>query len=142
MATTTTTAPFVTWNETWMIGVYQLDAQHKNLIEILNRLHDAMSRGQGKEILKSTLESLVSYTKAHFATEEMLMKQSGYPDLEAHKREHQALTAKVLEFQGNFEAGRIGLGVEVMHFLGSWLQGHIRGTDKKYVPFLNASGFR
>lgn len=141
MATTTTT-PFVTWNDSWVIGVKQIDAQHMNLVKILNQLHDAMSRGQGKDVLKSTLESLVSYTRAHFAAEEQLMKQSGYPDLEAHKREHEALTAKVVEFQRNFESGHIGLGVEVMHFLGSWLQGHIRGTDKKYVPSLHANGVR
>jgi len=92
--------------------------------------------------LGSTLDSLVRYTQAHFTAEERLMEQSGYPDLAAHKREHEALTEKVLDFQRNFDAGRIGMGVEVMQFLGSWLQGHIRGSDKKYVPSLHAKGLR
>ena len=138
----TATAPFVTWNESWVIGVQEIDAQHKNLVSILNQLHQAMALGHGKDVLGSTLNSLVSYTKAHFAAEERLMLQSRYPDLTAHKKEHEVLTEKVVEFQRNFDAGRIGLGVDVMQFLSAWLQGHIRGTDKKYVPFLHANGIR
>ena len=125
-----------------MVGVKQIDAEHKNLVSILNQLHEAMRRGQGKDVLGSTLDSLVSYTKAHFTNEERLLQQSGYPDLVAHKREHELLTNKVLEFQRNFNAGRIGLSLDVMEFLSSWLQGHIKGTDKKYIPCLHANGIR
>lgn len=134
--------PFVTWNDSWVVGVQEIDAQHKHLVALLNQLHEAMQLGQGKDVMKNILGGLIQYTKAHFAAEERLMQQSKYPDLVAHKREHAALTDKVLTFQKDFEAGRIGMGVEVMQFLGSWLQGHIRGTDKKYVPFLHANGVR
>jgi hemerythrin len=138
----TATAPFVTWNDSWVIGVQEIDAQHKNLVSILNQLHQAMSLGHGKDVLGGILNSLIGYTKAHFAAEEKLMQQNRYPDIVAHKKEHELLTAKVVDFQRNFDAGRIGVGVEVMQFLSGWLQGHIRGTDKKYVPFLHASGVR
>jgi len=52
------------------------------------------------------------------------------------------LTEKVLDFQKNFTAGRVAMGIEVMRFLSSWLEGHLRGSDKKYVPFLHANGRR
>jgi hemerythrin len=134
--------PFVTWNDSWVIGVQEIDAQHKKLVSLLNQLHEALSQGQGKEVLAGVLDSLVRYTKAHFTAEERLMQQNGYPDLISHKREHEQLTEKVLEFQKNFTSSRIGMGVEVVHFLGTWLQSHIRGSDKKYVPFLHANGQR
>ncbi len=140
MATTTT--QFVTWNDTWLVGVQEVDAQHKHLVSLLNQLHEAMMQGHGKNVLGPILDSLVRYTQVHFTAEERLMQQSKYPDIVNHKREHDALTQKVLDFQKNFVAGRIALGIEVMQFLSSWLQGHIRGTDKKYVPFLHASGIR
>lgn len=125
-----------------MVGVKEVDAQHKHLVSLLNQLHKAMGQGHSKDVLGGVLDSLVRYTQAHFMAEEKLMEQSKYPDLAAHKREHVELTEKVLEFQQSFTAGRIALGVEVMQFLGSWLQGHIRGSDKKYVPFLHANGVR
>jgi hemerythrin-like metal-binding protein len=83
---------------------------------------------------------MIRYTQAHFAAEERLMEKGGYPDIVAHKRQHADLTKKVLDFQKDFVSGRLGLGVEVMQCLGAWLQGHIRGTDKKYVPYLHAKG--
>jgi hemerythrin len=140
MATVET--PFVTWNDSWLIGVREIDIQHQNLVSLLNQLHEAMSQGRGKDVLGGILESLVRYTKAHFAAEERLMQQNGYPDIIAHKSEHEQLTKKVLEFQKEFVSGRIAMGVEVMQFLGSWLRSHIRGSDRKYVPCLLANGVR
>ncbi len=140
MATTTT--QFVTWNDTWLVGVQEVDAQHKHLVSLLNQLHEAMIQGHGKDVLGGILDSLVRYTQVHFAAEERMMEQSKYPDLVNHKREHEALTQKVLDFQKNFATGRVAMGIEVLQFLSSWLQGHIRGTDKKYVPFMHASGIR
>jgi len=138
----TATAPFVTWNDSLTIGVQEIDAQHKNLVSVLNQLHLAMSQGHGKDVMGTTLNSLVSYTRAHFAAEERIMRQNGYPDIAAHKKEHEALTEKVLTFQHDFDAGRVGMGVDVMQFLGTWLKEHIRGSDRKYVPFLHAHGVR
>lgn len=36
----------------------------------------------------SVLNDFFIYTSTHFLTEETLLKQNGYPDLEAHKAEH------------------------------------------------------
>ena len=47
----TATAPFVTWNDTWTIGVQEIDAQHKNLVSVLSQLHVAMSQGHGKDVM-------------------------------------------------------------------------------------------
>ncbi len=138
----TAIAQFVTWNNSWLVGVKEIDAQHKNLVAILNQLHEAMTRGQGKDVLGAILASLVNYTKAHFTAEERMMHESGYPDIVAHKYEHQQLTAKVVDFQKKFDSGSIGIGVEVMQFLSAWLQGHIKGTDKKYTPYMHAKGFQ
>ena len=136
------TAPFVNWNESWLIGVQEVDAQHKNLVSLLNQLHQAMSEGKGKDVLGGILDGLVSYTKAHFSTEERMMEKIGYPDLLEHKREHMALTKKVLDFQQQFKAGGAGMSVGIIEFLRTWLQSHILGTDVKYVPLVHSKGIR
>jgi hemerythrin len=122
------------WNDSYNTGIGSVDAQHKTLFQIANRLHEAMTAGQGKAALGSILERLVQYTAAHFAHEERLMRLSDYPELAAHKALHEALTKQVLEFQAKFQTGQATMSVQLLHFLKNWLVGHIQGTDMKYVP--------
>jgi hemerythrin len=142
MKTTPNTETFLTWDDSWLVGVREVDGQHRHLVSLLNFLHQSMSRGQGKDILAGILTSLVNYTAVHFAAEERLMQKHHYPDLDAHKIEHQELTAKVMEYQRRFVSGEITLSLEVLEFLGNWLRNHIIGSDRKYVPFLRAEAVR
>jgi hemerythrin len=47
-----------------------------------------------------------------------------------------------MEIKGKLNRGEMVMTVEVMTFLKDWLAGHIKGTDKKYGPFLSAKGVR
>jgi hemerythrin len=138
----TLTAPFVVWNESWLIGVQEVDAQHKQLVSLVNQLHQAMSQGKGKEVLGGILDSLILYTQQHFSAEERMLEQNQYPDLLEHKRQHVALTKKVVDFQQEFKGGTMGMSLDIMQFLKTWLQSHILGTDVKYVPLLHSKGIR
>lgn len=129
---------FMVWQDSWLVGVQTIDAQHKKLVSLINQLHEAMRIGQSKTVLTQILASLVDYTRAHFAAEEQLLQTHKYPDLPAHRIEHQKLTSKVLDFQEEFTAGNATLGVDVMQFLSNWLRDHILGTDMKYVPVLRS----
>jgi hemerythrin len=122
------------------VNVRELDAQHQKLVGLVRTLHEAMRNKQGKEALKKIFSGLVAYTATHFATEERLMQQAGYPELEEHRRIHEKMTAKVLALQQEFQQGKVGLTLEVMKFLENWVEKHILGTDKKYGPHLNQQG--
>jgi hemerythrin-like metal-binding protein len=124
------------WNNDYSVGIGSIDAQHQNLFRIVGELYAAMSAGQGKTVLAKTLDRLVQYTASHFAHEERLMGLHGYPDLAAHKAQHDALKAKVLQFQADFESGHVAMTTQLFQFVNDWLVVHIQGTDRKYVPFL------
>jgi hemerythrin-like metal-binding protein len=115
-----------------------VDAQHKMLFGIANELYTAMIAGQSKMAMARILDRLVQYTKVHFAHEERLMRLHDYPDLAPHKAEHDALTAKVVKFQNDFQQGQVNMSVQLLQFLKNWLEGHIRGSDQKYSPFLKS----
>jgi len=136
----TATALLFPWSETYSVKIGVVGMQHKNLVNIVNELHQAMVGGKGKEILGQSLTSLIKYTQFHFSTEEKLMQSHHYPDYLAHKAEHEQLTNTVLDFQRKFQSNEIGLTVEVMDFLKDWLGKHILGSDKKYGPYLNSKG--
>ena len=126
----------ITWDDSYSVQVKDIDEQHLQLIYLINKMHDAMSTGQGKLILAEILEELVDYTKTHFSYEEQIMLKCQYPDFNAHKDAHEALTKKVMDFQKRYQAGQVALSVEMMNFLKDWLTNHIVETDKRYIPYL------
>jgi hemerythrin-like metal-binding protein len=132
----------IEWNPNLSVNVSQIDAQHKNLIKIVNDLHAAMSAGKGSEKTKEILMNLVAYTKVHFSTEEDLMNKHSYPAFLTHKKEHDDLTKQVVDFQTQYSSGRANLSIELMNFLRNWLVNHIQGIDKKYSSFFNERGVK
>lgn len=129
----------IVWGPNLMVGVQQIDNQHKKLVELVNKLNDAMVAGHGRDIIGPTLNELVKYTQLHFATEEGLMKLHGYEHTAEHKAEHNKLLHDVGEFKKRFDAGNSMLSVELLRFLRDWLSRHILGSDKKLAAVLNAA---
>ena len=106
----------IEWENYYSVGISIIDKQHQKLIIIINDLADAMRQGKGREITKQIINDLKNYTLEHFTTEENYFKEFDYPDTEEHIKEHHDFIDKVNMFQTDFEAGKIGLSVTIMHF--------------------------
>jgi hemerythrin len=130
---------FLEWRSEFSVGVVEFDMQHRQLISIINRLHDAMMQGAPPQALRPILRELVNYTKHHFDREEIALRTSGYPGYAAHRIEHERLADRVFEFAEQFDQGKVTLSIELMRFLRDWLSQHILGSDKAYSVHL-ASG--
>ncbi len=133
-------ADLMRWDSSLQLGIIQIDEQHKQLVGMINDLHRAMKQRQAMAVTSGILERLVSYTVFHFGVEEKLFQKHGYPELNQHKKVHENLVGKVKEFKEKVEHGDATLSMELMDFLKDWLATHIKGTDKKYVPFLKQHG--
>ncbi|MDE2183273.1 MAG: hemerythrin family protein [Alphaproteobacteria bacterium] len=131
------------WNDTYSVGVVELDNDHKKLIALINALFDAMRAQKGREIVGEILDGLVSYTAEHFAREERMFAKTAYPETAAHKVAHRALVQQVLDVQAKYKDGKIAtLSIELMKFLKRWLTDHIQNEDKRYSAHLNGYGIR
>jgi hemerythrin-like metal-binding protein len=130
----------LTWNDTYSVGVEALDDQHNGLFETLNELHDAMAKGQAKNITGPLLQSLVDYTHDHFAAEEALMATTKYPRLIEHRARHHELIQQVNDFVNRFNRGEIALSLPLMQFLREWLTTHIQKEDMAYSGWMNDHG--
>src|SRR5579862_7146579 len=126
------------WKESYSIGVAEIDAQHRKLYHLADQLHAAMNAGKSSDVIAQVLAELVMYTKTHFAAEERLMQRCGYPEFAAHKATHDELTRRVVDLQQQQKSGKTMLSIETLRFLSQWLQQHIGGTDRKYVPCVTA----
>jgi hemerythrin len=128
----------IEWSDKLSVNIPSIDDQHKVLVDLINQLHDAMKTGKSKDVIASVLSSLIDYTKKHFAHEEKCMTQTCYAHLKDHKCQHDDLAVKVLQFEADFKAGKVGLTMEVLTFLQQWLNGHIMKSDKGYSEHLIA----
>ena len=132
--------PLIDWSEALSVGIQSIDEQHKKLVALINALHDSSAQGAGNETLKKILAELTQYTIDHFAYEENLMVKHDYAEYTTHKAAHDALTKQVGELNEKFQAGNAKLSGEIFKFLRTWLNGHIRGTDKRYSAYFSEHG--
>ncbi len=127
----------IEWNNSlYSVKVDQFDNDHKKLVQIINDLHTAMLKGQGKEKLNVILEELQAYTQYHFDAEEKKMVEVNFPGLEEHKTLHNDLIAKLSELIQDFKNGKREVSIETFRFLKEWLFNHIQVVDKQYSSWL------
>lgn len=126
------------WKPEYSVGYVPIDQQHMRLFELADELHTAMTAGKAKDVLGRTLASLISYTKGHFATEEGLMRTHHYPDYAKHKAEHDALTARVVQFEKEFQTASLATAINILPFLRDWLTHHIGQSDQKIAAFFKS----
>jgi hemerythrin len=129
------------WTPEYSVNIKTIDNQHQELVNMLNRLFVAVAQREGNNVIGGILEALRSYTKTHFSLEERLMEQAQYPDLEAHKLEHQKLIGQLDELCRKHLTEDKPIYFEVLRFLKTWLKEHISGEDTKYSTALQQAKF-
>jgi hemerythrin len=132
----------LTWSSKYSVSVQALDDQHRRLIGILNELHAAMLKGQAQRVAGPLLDSLLSYTRDHFSTEERMMSEAGFPGLAEHRAKHQELAGQVGDYVIRYRKGDNTIYLQLLIFLRDWLANHIQKEDQEYGPCLNAHGMR
>jgi hemerythrin-like metal-binding protein len=123
------------WSNRIVLGVSEMDAEHKILVDRINDFIDAMAvRSQDR--MRQTFKAMGAYAAEHFADEEVYMAKIGYPQLDSHKKIHERLLAKVSQYGHEIESGDFEYK-KVAAFLRNWLVSHIMGVDTKYAVHKN-----
>jgi len=125
------------WNDTFSVGVAEMDAQHRKLFILINQLVDCRTARDGttSEKLHDVLSGTLDYTQVHFKAEEDYLQRIGYPQLPAQEKEHAAFVEKmttycmaasygVLDYEGAY------------HYMREWLLSHILESDMQYRHFV------
>lgn len=129
------------WKDSYLIGVEQIDAQHKQLVLTLQDLLDSLHGDDAKaaKASKHTIDFLKGFVVIHFGAEEMYQQAVSFPLYEEHKKLHEGFTAEMREME--FELMRTGYSRPAVEKLAKkltkyWIW-HIVKEDKKigdYVP--------
>lgn len=121
----------MTWRDSFAIGVPQIDKQHKELCDQVDKLFDACNKGKGSEEVLKTLEFLASYTVKHFADEEAFQLKVKYPRFQQHKAKHTDFLNQVtkLKKEATAQGVNIAMVIKINQIISAWLIDHIKNTD-------------
>jgi hemerythrin len=120
------------WDDSFLIGIEELDHEHKVLIDDINRLHEEIARHVEKSEIEKCLGDICARMQAHFALEEHVMKEHGYKFFDEHKREHNELLDSYTEYMAQFlnDTG-VSSSNPIEDNLKHWVIKHIVTSDKK-----------
>lgn len=122
----------VMWQDSYALGMLEIDDQHKMLFDIMNRLWDGIVRGDKPADQAVLLGELERYTVTHFLEEELFMRSIEYPRIEEHMRMHHHFVQKIIDEKKRVMQGE-QVSLNLLHFLRDWLANHILVEDKRYV---------
>lgn len=124
--------PYLQWDDAFLIGVEELDYEHKDLFKRLNTLHAELVAHEKKELIEECLSGIHVRVAAHFALEEKYMRDTHFPHFTRHKNEHDQLLEEVVEIICRFaktedDAYRDRLA----DMLQRWIIRHIQSSDQE-----------
>jgi hemerythrin len=119
------------WEDRYAVGVAAVDHEHKELIELINRLYEAAAARGTKDAIINFFGDLLKAISSHFALEESLMRGRGYDQLIPHKGDHERLLDELRDIMEDFEVcERIDADL-LAHRLDAWFSRHFESHDAR-----------
>lgn len=132
----------IIWDESFSVGVHDLDEQHKQVILIVNTLIEMNDLKVNSEIVSDTLTKMTQYSTYHFDKEEQYMLEYEYPEYPSQKKQHQEFKRKTINFCMETMVYKETIPGEICTYLRSWWMNHILKEDMRYKKFFNERGLR
>src|SRR5262245_32090012 len=117
------------WNHRYSVGVDAVDHEHRELIELINRLFDEAATQGTKPAVVAFFGDLLRGISAHFALEERFMRDHRYDQLAQHKSDHERLLDELRDMMDDFETGDDADRVRLAHRLDAWFSRHFETHD-------------
>ncbi len=118
--------------EDYVLGVSQIDTEHKKLVEIYNQLVAAIATDNARQLRETTLLQLFDYAAYHFVNEEKVMLASDFPGYQSHCRQHINFTESLNRLSADADQQSPEAALELLTiFVGQWIRGHILISDKQ-----------
>ncbi len=120
-----------------MLDVREIEQQHQQLVRLFKKLNDAVENRVSRKEIYQIIDEVIAYTRLHFEAEELLMVQSGYPEIEAHKEKHRQLVSEALHLKEKLDY----VGDEMFtdwfnHWPFARVLAHIQYADKQIKDYI------
>lgn len=121
----------IEWMEGYRIGHTEIDAHQQQLFDLTNR----MLATQDVATLRQLLQELYRNACDHFALEERLMDELGYPGVDAHRQAHRRTLDRLDILCMDVGKGMLNKrGIEAL--MREWAEKHVPGEDAVFGHYL------
>jgi hemerythrin len=124
------------WNEEFSVEVEELDDHHRELIRLINELHEILDCQAESQKVSEVISKLFDYANYHFGAEEALFSATIYPFAQEHREKHLEFREHLAELRDMIEAEIGSARSNLLSYLHSWWTNHIMEEDKEYSPYL------
>lgn len=126
----------LTWRDDWLLHIDMLDADHREMVRLLNRLADADDPAP----LSMRLGDLISMLRGHFRLEQEFLRAIDYPDLEAHCREHALQLAEFVDLRRLLiDSSDAALEAQELQSIKQWFFSHVIAADRRFAAYYRES---
>ncbi|MEN3110589.1 bacteriohemerythrin [Uliginosibacterium paludis] len=113
----------------WQQGQHALaagpmDEAHQEFVMLTNLLAAADDDDEAR-----CLQQLIAHCEAHFAQEELWMREFRMPMAENHTRDHEGVISLLQSALSDVRRGQAGAGRELVESLGEWFHRHGETMD-------------
>ena len=119
------------WKQEYSVGNAAVDHEHEHMIEQINQLYEQLNHPLDAQTIEAMLGDIQADISAHFALEELLMREAGYAEYENHKEDHEDLLDQIHDLMFSFaedpETGRELL----VNKLSDWFGRHFASFDAR-----------
>lgn len=126
------------WSDDYLLGIDEIDEQHKGFFEAAHRLYDGILNCEGETVVEDSVAFLKDYADKHFRAEEAFMEKHGYPGLEQHKKLHTGFFEVLDMLVDDFEVFGPSqhLADRALEISQDWLIHHIAEEDAQYAMYV------
>lgn len=119
------------WRDDFLIGIAEVDGEHRELIALLNEMHDEALRHRSAAQVATVLGEINVRIAAHFALEEKIMRDAAYLYLMPHKQDHEALLDQLADIMDTVDTGGSYSTADLARRLEHWFSEHFRTHDAR-----------
>jgi hemerythrin-like metal-binding protein len=130
----------IVWTNDYLIGIPEIDRQHKTFITIINRLIDFNCDDNDADTFAAIIAELSSNLSEHLTYEEQLLEDEGYPDLQRHKHEHATSSEEFTIIMHEALSNKQDVRNKLISLLKAWFKHHLLVDDMAYQQFLIKKG--
>lgn len=125
-----------TWNDKLIIGIPQIDDQHKGFFNLFDKYEEMIFDNNIKSSERyDLLVALENYIEEHFITEESIMSFINYPNIREHINQHNIFIEKIKDFKIKYEHENNELVNSIILFMKKWILTHIPMYDIQIKPY-------
>lgn len=124
----------IEWDGRLATGIGVVDLEHRMMVMLARKLDLAIAKRMPKSVVLRIFDELIALTRFHFVSEENLMREIHFPEVEPHTRVHSHLVSQLHVIAGRINDEREPPG-RALDDLWHWLIDHATHMDAKFAEF-------